>query len=56
MLIEIIAAVIGVMLIAGGAYYLATEKHDGDSKKIYTITVLIGILITAGALFRIFMS
>lgn len=55
MIIEMIAVLIGVMIICASAYYLMKEKHDAESKKIYTVTLLIGAVIIIGALIKIFL-
>lgn len=55
MIIEIIAVLIGIMLVCAGTYYLIKEKHDAESKKIYTVTLLIGIVIVISALVKIFL-
>lgn len=52
MIVEMIAVFIGVMLVCAGAYYLVKEKHDAQSRKIYTITLVIGAVIAAGALIK----
>lgn len=47
MAIKIIGLIIGVLVLGAGIYYLAKEKHDPESKKIYTIVSVIGGMITA---------
>lgn len=47
MVLGMIAIIIGVMVLGVGIYYLAKEKNDPESKKIYTITSVIGALVTA---------
>ena len=47
MAIKIIGLLIGVLVLGAGVYYLAKEKHDPGSKKIYTVASVIGALITA---------
>ena len=54
MIVEIIAALIGLMLIGAGAYYLVKEKQDKESGKIYSITLLSGVILVIGALLKIF--
>lgn len=56
MIVEIIAVLIGIMLVCGGDYYLIKEKHDTESKKIYTVTLLIGVVIVVGALIKIVLT
>ena len=41
-----IATIIGIMVLVGSIYYLVKEKDDEDSKKIYSITTIIGVVIT----------
>ena len=47
MAIKIIGLVIGILVLGAGIYYLAKEKHDPESKKIYSIVSVIGGVITA---------
>ena len=42
MAIKIIGIIIGILVLGAGIYYLAKEKHDPESKKIYTIVSAIG--------------
>lgn len=55
MIVEVIAVLIGILLVCAGIYYLIKEKHDVESRKIYTITLLSGIIIVIGALVKIFL-
>ncbi len=52
MIIKILGAVIGLLVLVAGVYYLVKEKNDKDSKKIYSIISLIGatLLIVSGIL------
>ncbi len=52
-MISIIALIIGILLVVAGVYYLATDKSGGDSKKIYAITLVCGVLIAAFAAFTL---
>ena len=45
--IKLIGLIIGALILGAGIYYLVKEKHDPESKKIYTITCLIGGLVAA---------
>ena len=56
MILTIIALVIGVMILAGGMYYLRKEKNDPESKKIYLITMLIGGVILIGVIVKTIVS
>ena len=47
MAIKIIGLIIGVLVLGAGIYYLAKEKHDPESKKIYTIVSAVGSIIAA---------
>ena len=47
MAIKLIGLIIGVLVLGAGLYYLAKEKHDPESKKIYAVVSLIGGIITA---------
>ena len=50
MAVKIIGLIIGILVLGAGIYYLAKEKHDADSRKIYTaISVIGGILTVACA-------
>ena len=42
MLIKIIGLVIGVLVLFAGLFYRAKEKHDPESKKIYSIAAAAG--------------
>ena len=42
MITKIIGLVIGLLVLGAGIYYLAKEKNDPESKKIYTVVSVIG--------------
>ncbi len=44
MIIKIAGLVIGILVLAAGLYYLAKERKDPESRKIY------GVLSAAGAI------
>ena len=55
MAVKIIGLIIGILVLGTGIYYLAKEKHDPESKKIYSIVSVIGgIIAVACALLLIF--
>ena len=55
MAIKIIGLIIGILVLGAGIYYLAKEKHDPESKKIYTIVSAIGgVIAVVCALLLIF--
>ncbi len=45
MIIKILGAVIGLLVLVAGIYYLVKEKNDKDSKKIYSIISIIGAVL-----------
>lgn len=47
MLIRIIGTIIGALIMGAGIYYLIKEKHDPESRKIYTAVSVIGGVICA---------
>ena len=47
MAVKIIGLIIGVLVLGAGIYYLTKEKHDPESKKIYSIVSLIGGIVAA---------
>lgn len=44
-MIEITGLVIGLLILGGGLYYLIKEKDDAESRKIYSIASVIGVVI-----------
>lgn len=44
-MIKIIGIIIGVLISVAGIYYLVTEKEDKESKKIYSMITLVGIVV-----------
>ena len=47
MAIKIIGLIIGILILCAGIYYLVKEKHDPESRKIYTITSATGAVLAA---------
>ena len=45
MTIAIIGTIIGALILAAGAYYLVKEKHDPESRKIYSVISVIGAVV-----------
>ena len=45
MTIAIISIIIGALILAAGAYYLVKEKHDPESRKIYSVISVIGAVV-----------
>ena len=54
MIFNIVGLIIGVLLAIAGIYYLSKEKDDADSRKIYMITTIIGVVVIAFILIRWF--
>lgn len=55
MIIKIIGLVIGILILGAGIYYLAKEKDEPESKKIYAIVSAVGgVIAVACALLLIF--
>ena len=50
MIVKILGLVIGLLVLGAGVYYLAKEKHDAESKKIYTIASIAGAVVALGSL------
>jgi len=44
---KIIGLLIGVLILGAGIYYLTKEKHDPESRKIYTVSSALGALVAA---------
>lgn len=45
MAIKIIGLIIGILVLGMGVYYRSKEKHDPESKKIYTVVSVIGAAV-----------
>lgn len=45
MAVKIIGLIIGILVTGAGVYYLAKEKDDPESKKIYTVVSVIGVVV-----------
>ena len=45
MVFKIIGIIIGLVVLGTGIYYLVKEKHDPESKKIYTVVSAAGGII-----------
>lgn len=53
MIITAALLIIGVMVLIGGIYFLVKEKDDPESRKIYLITIIGGIIIILGVILKI---
>ncbi len=54
MVIKIIGLIIGILVLGAGVYYLAKEKHDPESGKIYTVVSVVGGIIAAACAVLLF--
>lgn len=52
----VVALVIGALIFGAGVYYLVKEKNDPESRKIYTITTVIGAVIVIGVVAKILVA
>ena len=52
MILNIIGLAIGLLVMIAGIYYLKKEKNDADSKKIYTVTTVVGVIIVIAFVIR----
>ena len=54
MAFKIIGLIIGILVLVAGIYYLAKEKNDPESKKIYTIVSVLGGVVAAACAVLLF--
>ena len=55
MAVKIIGLIIGILVLCAGLYYLVKEKHDPESRKIYTtVSVLGGVICAVCAVLLVF--
>ena len=47
MAIKIIGLIIGILILCAGIYCLVKEKHDPESRKIYTVVSVTGGAVAA---------
>lgn len=52
----VVALIIGALIFGAGVYYLVKEKNDPESRKIYTITTVIGAVIVIGVVAKILVA
>ena len=53
-MVTIIGLVIGILVLVGGLYYLIKEKDDKESRNIYLVATLIGVVITVVCVLKLF--
>ncbi|MCD8357109.1 MAG: hypothetical protein LUE11_11160 [Clostridia bacterium] len=56
MIFNVIGLVIGIMVLGASVYYLAKEKDDAESKKIYSITTGVGVVIVLAVIIKILVA
>ena len=54
MIFNIIGLIVGVMILGVGIYYLIKERNDKEARNIYKITTIIGAVITAAIIIKMF--
>ena len=47
MILKIVGLIISVMILGAGVYYRVKERQDPESRKIYTVTGIVGGVIAA---------
>lgn len=52
-IVKIIGCIIGVLLLVAGLYYLKQNKEDAESKKIYGVVCILGVIVAAVCLLLI---
>ena len=55
MAIKIIGLIVGILVLCAGIYYLAKEKNDPESKKIYTVVSAVGGVIIVVCVLLLFL-
>lgn len=52
MLWNVIFLIIGIMVLGAGLYYLVKEKSDPESRKIYSVVSVVGVVVVIGAVIK----
>lgn len=55
MIFNVVGLLIGIMILAGGIYYLVKEKADKESRVIYGIAAAGGLILAVFMLIRLFL-
>ena len=55
-MITIVLLLIGLAVFAAGIYYRIKEKHDKESRKIYSIVTAAGAVLVIGAIIKIMVA
>ena len=48
MIMKVIGVIAGAMITGGAGYYLVKEKQDAESRKIYGIGLVVGLVLLVG--------
>ena len=54
MIISAVVLLAGLAILAGGAYYMVKEREDQESRKIYLITAVVGVVVAVGGAVYLF--
>ena len=54
MIISAVVLLAGLAILAGGAYYMVKEREDRESRKIYLITAVVGVVVAVGGAVYLF--
>lgn len=54
MVLSIIGIIIGIVIAAGGIYFLAKERADKESVKIYAVVAVVGVAVVAFSAWGLF--
>lgn len=53
MIVKIIGLIVGLLILCAGIYYLAKDKNDPESKKIYSVISAIGAIISVVCILKL---
>lgn len=56
MVITVVGLVIGVMILGAGLYFLAKNKNDAESRRIYGVIAAIGAVIVVGLVIKVLIA
>ena len=53
---NVIGILIGLAILIAGVYYFIKERADRESRKIYAVVSVIGVLILVGMVIKVFVQ
>ena len=56
MIFNVIGILIGLAILIAGVYYFIKERADRESRKIYAVVSVIGVLILVGMVIKVFVQ